>query len=119
MNNNDGMKLTKKEYMKQYRIKYLRENKDRINKKQREKYSKNKHKDWYKKTHLNASKKYLKNNPEKLKAYRIVKNNKLIGNKCEKCGIEGVRLEAHHFDYSKPDKIITLCVKCHKEIHKK
>lgn len=38
------------------------------------------------------------------------------GGRCERCGKESNRLQAHHTDYnSSPD--VVLCVKCHKQIH--
>ena len=37
-------------------------------------------------------------------------------NRCDGCGASGVRLEAHHTDYSrKPDVLV--CKKCHAAIH--
>jgi ribosomal protein S27AE len=38
--------------------------------------------------------------------------------KCSKCGIGGVKINAHHEDYSKPYDVIWLCDKCHAERHK-
>lgn len=100
-------------YNKEYSRRRLIENPD---------YNKNrfqglKDTDKYKEFHKKAQRKYYKENPKKIIAQRITNNKKLRGNHCERCGIKDVRLEAHHFDYSKPNKIITLCVKCHKEIH--
>lgn len=37
---------------------------------------------------------------------------------CELCGSQ-TKLEAHHFDYSKPFEFITLCEACHKKQHLK
>ncbi len=62
------------------------------------------------------AKRHEHKNPEKIKARRIAKNLKLKGNKCEKCGRKE-KLEGHHPNYSLPNKIITLCVKCHREVH--
>lgn len=73
------------------------------------------HKDRYNLLHRNAQKTYSKNNQEKINAHKI--GQKLRGKICEKCGVVDTRLEAHHFDYSQPNKIITLCVKCHKGVH--
>lgn len=70
----------------------------------------------YKDSHLRAYLKWVKNNPEKLRAHQYVSNHNLIGDICEKCkGKE--KLHAHHPDYSKPEKIITLCYLCHSNIH--
>lgn len=62
-------------------------------------------------------KKWSRENPEKIKVYNITNKMKLRKSACEKCGVGNVRLEAHHPDYSNPNKIITLCVGCHKVIH--
>lgn len=48
----------------------------------------------------------------------------MVGNKCESCGIESLRLEAHHLDKTKTnhtiDNLKILCHKCHISIfHKK
>jgi hypothetical protein len=47
------------------------------------------------------------------------------GNKCERCGITGIRLHVHHKDGSGetlipnnfPDNLIVVCSKCHKILH--
>lgn len=57
-------------------------------------------------------------NPEKVKAHRIARRYKteLKRDACEKCGkVEG--LEMHHPDYTKPQYVLTLCVRCHKLEH--
>ena len=77
------------------------------------KYRKN-----HKVSHCKSQKKYHDNNLEKTNAHSIVANNNLRLKHCEKCNANNCRLEGHHFDYSRPKKIITLCVKCHKEIHR-
>lgn len=38
--------------------------------------------------------------------------------KCSKCGIEG-KVQGHHEDYSKPLEVTWLCIKCHRNLHKK
>ena len=57
-------------------------------------------------------------NPEKVRAHRIVNQNHLRGDKCERCKSPN-KLHAHHNDYSKPKEIITLCVQCHVDEHKR
>jgi hypothetical protein len=76
-------------------------------------------KNGYKIAHKLGQRRYTEDNPNKIKAQRMTNNKGLRLNHCEKCGIKDVRLEGHHFDYSQPDKIVTLCVKCHKEVHRK
>ena len=52
---------------------------------------------------------------DKLKARNAIKKV-TPDNKCHKCG--GInKLERHHPDYSKPLEIITLCRKCHIQVH--
>jgi len=50
---------------------------------------------------------------------KAIQEGKLkMADKCEVCGsIE--KLEIHHNDYDNPYNILTLCQKCHREIHKK
>ena len=63
------------------------------------------------------SKRYSRENPEKMSA--IVKANKEIKEirNCEICGDE-INIIKHHFDYSKPLDVTFLCRKCHSKIHK-
>lgn len=37
--------------------------------------------------------------------------------RCESCGEESARIEAHHLDYSDPMKVVWLCTFCHKDAH--
>jgi hypothetical protein len=48
---------------------------------------------------------------------RAIKSGKLIQLPCEVCGFPIT--EAHHDDYSKPLNVRWLCVKHHKELHRK
>ena len=62
------------------------------------------------------------NHPEKHKTrdkLRLaVRRGKIIKpDKCSKCGIEGVKINAHHEDYSRPYDVLWLCDKCHVERH--
>jgi hypothetical protein len=51
---------------------------------------------------------------------RAIENGGIVKpNKCSKCGIEAVKINAHHEDYSKPYDVIWLCDKCHAERHVK
>ena len=36
---------------------------------------------------------------------------------CQRCGVYGVRILAHHEDYSRPHDVIWLCDKCHRWMH--
>ena len=38
------------------------------------------------------------------------------GNKCDRCDASGIRLDAHHTDYSKLPEVV-LCRKCHQIAH--
>ncbi len=57
-------------------------------------------------------------NPEKKRAHGKVRVAVVSGalikpKKCERCSSEGVRLEGHHNDYSKPLEVEWLCLECH------
>lgn len=63
-----------------------------------------------------------RNNPEKRKAYGVLKYAVKIGaiekpEACERCG-KKARLHAHHPDYSKPLAVDWLCQWCHVQEHK-
>jgi hypothetical protein len=60
-------------------------------------------------------KRYDKNCPQQIKAELLGRSIPLASS-CKKCGTT-VHLERHHFDYSKPLEVITLCKRCHKETH--
>lgn len=45
-----------------------------------------------------------------------IRDGKLIKQPCEKCG--ELKVEAHHYDYSRPLEVNWLCKKCHAEHHK-
>ena len=78
---------------------------------------------------------WRRNNPEWLKTWhasydkrkryaqrkvqRAVKSGVLTRpSTCPSCGARGVRIEAHHDDYSKPLNVRWLCSFCHKQEHK-
>ncbi len=59
----------------------------------------------------------------KKRARKIVRTNLASGNIvkpacCQSCGAAGVRLDAHHADYSKPLDIEWLCCACHGGRHR-
>jgi hypothetical protein len=56
-------------------------------------------------------------NINKINAHRLSKKIPLKMC-CEICSSEN-RLQRHHPDYSKPLEVITLCNRCHKNLHKK
>lgn len=68
-----------------------------------------------------ANKKYAKKNPEKIKAWSMVKqavkSGKIKKLPCEVCG-KTKRIHGHHDDYSKPLDVVWLCALHHKERHK-
>jgi hypothetical protein len=41
-----------------------------------------------------------------------------LKNYCEFCGDKEKRRVRHHFDYTKPLEVTTLCVPCHKAVHR-
>ena len=73
----------------------------------------------YKRNHpeivRNSLRRYAIKHPEKIKARRTVRR-KPCGYCCLICG-STENLNKHHPDYSKPKEIITLCRKCHIELH--
>jgi len=125
----------RRKYMREYYLK----NKDRIDNQRRERHKNNPElreherkylREWRRRnpdkmreyrekidkvilTHQSAE--YKKRNPEKVKAQNRARYLTL-DNKCAQCGTTENLLH-HHPDYSKPDYTITLCRKCHTEVH--
>ena len=67
---------------------------------------------------LRHAKNWTANNPDGYKAHNAISNairDKKITkpSQCEECGATGVRIEAHHDDYSKPLEVKWLCKSCH------
>lgn len=64
---------------------------------------------------------YIHNHPEKNKirtrTHRAVKNGLLLKKPCQKCGY--LKVEAHHINYKDHLKIVWLCTKHHKLLHKR
>ena len=46
----------------------------------------------------------------------LIRKGKIKVTLCVKCG-SGIRVEAHHHDYTKPHDVVFLCMKCHREKH--
>lgn len=90
----DEQLLKIREYSKEYR----RKNKDLI---------------------LEKQKKQRQENKENARALRLVslaiRYGKMVKDPCMVCG--GLKVEAHHPDYSNPLGVVWLCVKHHKELH--
>lgn len=63
--------------------------------------------------------KWVEKYPEKYKARYALRNAVKYGKvkklSCQKCGQE--KVQAHHYDYSKPLDVIWLCQKHHQELH--
>jgi len=62
---------------------------------------------------------YRQQHPERYLAWgavkRALKSGRLVRpTVCEKCGRDGLRIEASHDDYSKPLDVKWLCVPCHR-----
>ncbi len=73
---------------------------------------------------LACNRRFWKKHPERYKAYRIyqVARNKgvLINpNQCQMCGTKDLKIQGHHFDYTKPLAVTWVCTECHKDIHRK
>ncbi len=72
--------------------------------------------------HRAKAERYRKANPDKVNArsqvaYAVSKGTLLRPSKCELCQEEGISIEAHHPDYSKPLDVEWLCAACHKSRH--
>jgi hypothetical protein len=46
--------------------------------------------------------------------YHIIAGNLVRPTTCEQCGASGCRIEATHYDYSRPLDVRWLCVSCHR-----
>jgi hypothetical protein len=119
--NKDGMHCHCKECHNLYNRKY-----NKIYR-QTEKYKESRKKDdknYYRRhpeKFYEATKRMRKKYPQKYKARGIVNDalhyKKISKLPCEVCG--ELKVEAHHEDYNKPLDIIWLCIKHHKDLHKK
>jgi hypothetical protein len=105
-----------KKYRKEYNYKYRKENKEYYRL-----YQKNKVTDEKKKYFYNYFKIYQKTPEQKIKnasrarTRRLILSGKIIKLPCQVCG--EIKSETHHPDYSKPEKVMFLCKRHHKEIH--
>lgn len=67
------------------------------------------------KDHMRYTKKWRKNNPEKVKVQKetrnAIKRGDIIPKPCVICG--ETKVDAHHPDYNKPNDIVWLCRKHH------
>lgn len=61
-------------------------------------------------------KRYAERNPEKIKARQMAIKLAKKKKQCEICG-KDKNLEFHHPDYSKPLMVLTVCKRCHTNIH--
>lgn len=63
--------------------------------------------------------KYSKNHPEVIFAHNLIKRNKILPDKsCNICD-STEKLQLHHWNYSKPLLVSTLCINCHMIQHVK
>lgn len=106
---------TQEEYLEWYRD-YRKKNRKKIRK-----YNKVYNKEWNKENGYDSQRKWDKNNPEKVKAHRILRYALRTGmikkGVCEVCGKE--KVHGHHDDYSKPLEVKWFCSRHHREYHLK
>ena len=99
------------EWMRIYRKKH----RDKFNEYQ--KRYREKHPEIYEK----IRKKYYKNHKQHILRMGVIqqraRKNVHLKSECQYCGT-AEKLERHHFDYSKPLEVITLCRLCHIRLHK-
>ena len=75
------------------------------------------------KRHTGGQERWRKKYPHKKraqgKANKAERRGVLVKpNNCEDCGVESVRLQKHHPDYSQPLLVTWLCMKCHGKAHR-
>lgn len=122
-----------RERKRKARNEYGKENRLHLNEKMREYYWENpekfrernkKNRENYPDKYYEYFKKYRENNMEKILAqaklkYHVDKQNILRPNNCSICKSSDYRIEAHHFDYSKPLDVLWVCQKCHLVLHQR
>lgn len=108
------------------------ENRDKINERNRAKYAENPqeyleeqrfYRPRYQEKIEEYARNYKKNNREKCNAreklrYHLSHGKITKPNSCSLCGKSGVKIDAHHADYSKPLEVVWLCCYCHLAIHR-
>jgi len=107
------------------------ENRDSINERNRDRWNsdpewkarKDKYKGMYKEWRAKYASNYKKSNRDKCNArtqlqYWVNKGEVKRPDKCEMCESSEYRIEAHHFDYSKPLEVQWFCQKCHLRLHR-
>jgi len=67
--------------------------------------------------HLDYARTYSLAHPEKIKAKSLARYHIPLENTCRVCG-SSTDLQRHHFDYSKPLEVVTMCRTCHEKTHR-
>lgn len=98
-------------------------NRDRWNNDPEWKARKDKYKGMYKEWRASYASDYKKANRDKCNAreqlrYWVEKGTIKRPEKCDMCESSEHRIEAHHFDYSKPLDVQWFCQKCHLKLHR-
>ena len=103
-----------------YMKKYYKENKDKLLKKVKKYYLENIKGKPIKKKYLESNRKWGEENPEKIKAHRMVRYKVKIPKYQDRqiCSSNFAN-HKHHFNYSQPLKVNFLCHSCHKIVHLK
>ena len=72
-------------------------------------------------SHAEALRRQIRKNPQKYKARvalnNAIRNRRITKTPCAVCGSKNV--QGHHQDYSKPLEVVWLCIKHHREEHKR
>ena len=122
-----------RERKRKARNEYGKENRLHLNKKMREDYQNNpeKYRARNKKFRKENKEKfneymrnYRENNMEKILAqakvkYHVDNENIVRPDNCSICKSSDYRIEAHHFEYSKPLDVLWVCQKCHLALHQR
>jgi len=66
------------------------------------------------------SKRWQEKNKKKVKVYekfnQLIRSGKIKKGPCVVCGVNEIRVEAHHEDYTKPFEVVWLCTKHHSNL---
>lgn len=104
-----------KERIKKYHQEYYKVNKDVYLKRSEEARKKESYKNWRKQWAKQQSViNSLENRARKL-VKDLLRTRGIYRPNCQVCGSHGEEL--HHFDYSRPYNVFSLCIKCHKLVH--